>query len=94
MKRASFALTLCLCAWLSTGCGPRHPGELDAGTDAGGVCVDKVLCIRGTHWDPDECMCVADPGAATGGSAGTCVDNVLCIKGSHWDNKLCRCVKD
>ncbi len=93
MKTARFYLALCACAWLSTGCGPRRPGEMDAGTDAG-VCVDKVLCIKGTHWDPEECMCVANSGATTGGTGGVCVETVLCIKGAHWDSSLCRCVVD
>jgi len=24
------------------------------------VCVDTVLCIRGSHWSPEQCMCVPD----------------------------------
>ena len=53
-------------------CGPTVP------------CVDTVLCIRGFHWSPEQCMCVPD----------VCVDTVLCIRGSHWSPEQCMCVPD
>jgi hypothetical protein len=59
----------------------RNGGSTDAG-----VCVQNVLCVRGSAWDPTLCRCVPQA------DAGTCVQNVLCIRGSAWDPALCRCV--
>jgi hypothetical protein len=57
--------------------------------DAGPVCVDNVLCIRGDHFDTTLCKCVPDADAGP-----ACVDNVLCIRGDHFDTTLCKCVPD
>jgi hypothetical protein len=86
MTRAHYALILASGACLTVACGPRDHGEGDAG-----VCVDTVLCIRGTHWSTDACACVPDS-VGTGGSTSTCVQTELCVRGDHWDSTLCRCV--
>ena len=74
----------------------------DAGVDASSsapdsdssVCIDRVLCIRGDHFDPVACKCVPDEDASSQPDAGgrRCIDNVLCIQGDHWDPVACKCV--
>jgi hypothetical protein len=79
---------------------PSGSGTAGAGgaSDAGKVCVENQLCIRGSHWDSTLCKCtpdqVAGSGAAGGGGAPVCVETVLCVRDAHWDSVLCRCVLD
>jgi hypothetical protein len=91
---------------LSAGCfraSPPGSGAAGAGgavvkTDAGPVCVENQLCIRGSHWDSVLCKCVPDEvaGSSAAGAAGApvCVENVLCVRDAHWDSVLCKCVLD
>jgi hypothetical protein len=91
---------------LSAGCFRASPpgwGSAGAGSavvksDAGQVCVENQLCIRGSHWDTQLCKCVPDEvagsTAAAGGGAPVCVETALCVRDAHWDSVLCRCVLD
>jgi hypothetical protein len=72
---------LCLGVLLSGACHRTNPGgagESGAGSpashvDAGALCVENALCIRGHHWDAKRCACVPDESAGAGaaGSAGS-----------------------
>jgi hypothetical protein len=80
----------------------------DAGVDASSsapdsdssVCIDRVLCIRGDHFDPVACKCVADEDAspetdaAVPQESGVCIDRILCVRGDHFDPVACKCVPD
>jgi hypothetical protein len=91
---------------LSAGCfraSPPGSGAAGAGgavvkSDAGQVCVENQLCIRGSHWDTQLCKCVPDEvagsTAAAGGGAPVCVETVLCVRDAHWDSVLCQCILD
>jgi len=68
---------------LASGCA----GAASVTQDAGPTCVDNVLCIRGSHFDSQQCKCVPNVDAGS-----TCVQNVLCVIGDHFDTTLCKCV--
>ena len=61
-------------------------GVSDSGSP-GDACVDNVLCLLGSHWDPTVCKCV--PGACVsqeGGPCGgftsnpcTCASSLVCV---------------
>jgi hypothetical protein len=66
------------------------PGDAAGGTDSGSpgdACVDSVLCVLGTHWDPTVCMCVTGAcvsleGGPCGGFTSnpcTCASNLACV---------------
>jgi hypothetical protein len=54
------------------------------GADCGGmcVCIQNVLCVRGSHFDssPAVCACVPNPGVSCG--AVTCPANTYCCNAS------------
>ena len=61
----------------STGMNPDVPGICKQ------ACVQNVLCVQGSHFDHDQCKCVADDCTVTGCAAGqkceACWGHMACI---------------
>jgi hypothetical protein len=72
------------------GCVPDEGASADARPD---VCVERALCVRNAHWDPQLCQCVSSRDDAEAGADG-CDEHALCFAGYHWDPAPCRCVPD
>ncbi len=76
--------------------GSTAPGTAGAHGGYDGGCVDRVICLPGTHSDPAACACVPDDDAGTDAGDGDarCIGKVLCTRWAHFDPDLCRCVDD